>query len=205
MVNVFNHIILARHGQTVSNRDRFIMGQADSPLTEHGLLVAAQVALRVKRHGVDAVYSSPLGRAVASANVYTQDLGIPIVLTDAMAELSFGVWEGKSQAEVRPTGGRLRMSWDDRPPGGESYRDAEPRVQSFLPELRERARTDRVLVVGHAGVNRVFLKLWLGLEPARALWIGFPHEALVILGEAKQVRTILATGESTEGLLIKGE
>lgn len=181
------------------------MGQTDSPLTDRGILVARQVARLVERQGADVVYASPLGRALSSARIYTENLGIPIITTPAMAELSFGSWERKSHGEIRPTGGRLRLTWDDRPPGGESYLDGEARVGPFLAELRERSRTERVLVVGHAGVNRVFLKLWLGLELEQALLIRFPHEALVILEGERNVQTMMATGESSAGLLMGEE
>ncbi len=81
-----------------------------------------------------------------------------------MCELKCGRWEGRKRREVL-SGEIMRATWHDRPPGGESYSDAEVRVGSFIRELNSSDYSDSILVVGHAGINRVFLKLWLGLAP----------------------------------------
>jgi broad specificity phosphatase PhoE len=194
-------IILARHGQTHFNRDRFIMGRMDSPLTEEGVLTARQVGLVVQRQQPDRVYSSPLGRARESAGIYADGTTASIIIRDQMAELACGVWEGRAAAEVKPTGRRLRVTWDDKPPEGESYRDAEVRVSSFIQELREHRDSATILVVGHAGVNRVFLKLWLGLEPESAVKLHLPHDTLFILEQGGVVNAVSCAGETKAGLL----
>ncbi|HTY24657.1 MAG TPA: histidine phosphatase family protein, partial [Desulfomonilaceae bacterium] len=57
-------IVLARHGQTLFNRDGLIMGRSDSPLTSDGIRMAKELARIVQAEDVQAVYCSPLGRAV---------------------------------------------------------------------------------------------------------------------------------------------
>jgi alpha-ribazole phosphatase/probable phosphoglycerate mutase len=97
-----------------------------------------------------------------------------------MSELNCGIWEGRVRKEVL-SGEIMRATWHDGPPGGESYADAELRVGSFIRELNASESSDSILVVGHAGVNRVFLKLWLGLPPEYAVKIHFSHDTLYML------------------------
>ena len=181
------------------------MGRHDSPLTPEGLTIAAEVARLLDGEIITAVYSSPLGRAVASTRVYTQGLGMPITLVEAMAELAFGEWEGLLRIVAKPPPGRLRAFWDERPPGGESYRDAEDRVGAFIRELGEVRGTGTFLVVGHAGVNRVFLRLWMGLEPDYAVRLLCPHDSVFILNGPGRVVTRSLTKGDFEGLLVDPE
>jgi broad specificity phosphatase PhoE len=195
-------VILARHGETVFNRNRIIMGRADSDLTEDGIRIAMDVAGLIADEHIDAAFASPLPRAFRSARLYTKDKGLSIETQDSMAELACGEWEGVSKLDVKPDPRLIRESWDDRPPGGESYRDAENRVSLFIDKIRQDMTYDHILVVGHAGVNRVFLRLWLELKPEDAIRIRCPHDTIFILDSEPRVRTRSVSGHTTEDLLI---
>jgi broad specificity phosphatase PhoE len=199
---VTHRLILARHGQTVSNRDGLIMGRSDSPLTEEGLNAAEEVARMLAAEAIATVFVSPLGRAVTSARIYTRGLH-ELQIRDAMAELSCGQWEGRVRREVTLPGKVLRQTWDFRPPGGESYLDGEARVRPFVEELRTRTGDGIVLVVAHASVNRVFLKLWLELETGHAERIVSPHDTVYLLDGERPVQAWSATGELTNGLILE--
>ncbi len=194
-------MILARHGRTVFNRDGFIMGQSDSPLTPDGIETVAAVAGLLAQESLSAIYCSPLGRAAYTAAAYSRTLAVPLYFRRDMAELSCGLWEGHPRAEARQAASLLRTTWEERPPGGECYRDAEVRVGAFIEEIRSLAHRHEILVVGHASVNRVFLKLWLGLKPAAAILIHSPHDTIYILDERNPVRYRRSDGTEGEGLL----
>ncbi len=161
--------------------------------------MAKELARIVEAEDVQAVYCSPLGRAVASAGIYVEGLDVPIFLRESLAELSCGRWEGRRLSEVKPEGGRLRTFWAERPPGGESYRDAEARIGSLIEEACSNAAADRILVVSHAGAIRVLLKLWLGLEPEIAIKIGCPHDTLFILTDSEKIAVRSVRGPDAEG------
>lgn len=177
------------------------MGHADSQLTEDGIRVAEQVARLVADEDIEAAFCSPLGRAQASARIYTQHTGLSIVTHDAMAELACGEWEGRHKLDVKPDPSFIRDTWDDRPPAGESYRDAEGRVGLFIDKIRDEVSLNHILVVGHAGVNRVFLRLWLGLDPEEALWIRCPHDAIFVLDGQNNVQAKSVSEGTITGLL----
>ena len=98
-----------------------------------------------------------------------------------------------------PPGGLLRPGWHDAPPGGESYaRWRGTFVHTLLEQIRVHAREGHVTIVGHACINRSFLKLWFGLKSSEALSIYLPHETFHILGnngEANWMDTEGATGK----------
>ncbi|HTY26300.1 MAG TPA: histidine phosphatase family protein, partial [Desulfomonilaceae bacterium] len=185
------------------NRDGLIMGRSDSPLTSDGIRMAKELARIVQAEDVQAVYCSPLGRAVASAGIYVEGFDVPMFLRESLAELSCGRWEGRRLSEVKPGGGRLRTFWEERPPGGESYQDAEARIGSLIQEACSNAAADRILVVSHAGAMRVFLKLWLGLEPEIAINIGCPHDRLFILTDSEKIAVRSVRRPDAEGLPIE--
>lgn len=198
-------IILARHGETYSNRDVRIMGRTDSPLTPEALIVAEQLAGVITKENPEAVYCSPLGRAVSSAAIYTKGLHVAVFIREALAELSCGQWEGRTLAEVNPASGRLRSSWEERPPGGESYQDAEPRAATIIEEICSAESPKTVLVVSHAGFNRVLLKLLLQMKPEHALRILPRHDTVFILDHVQGVASKSSTGQETHGLLFLSE
>lgn len=195
-------VILARHGQTVFNQDGFVMGRSDSPLTEEGIRTSRELARMLDSEGIAAIFSSPLGRAVFSAGIYAETHGLPVRVREGMAELSCGGWEGRPRSSATHNAWNLRDTWRHRPPGGESYEDAEPRVAAFIREIDLAKIPPVVLVVGHAGVNRVFLKLWLELPEDQAMRIKFPHDIVYILDGKKGVAARSATREEFSGLLL---
>lgn len=194
-------IVLARHGETIFNRDGFIMGRSDSSLTPEGLSAAKQVARLIEEQKIRTVFCSPLGRTRRSAEIYTEGMGLPILVREAMAELSCGEWEGKLRSEVGDGVQLIRKTWLDRPPGGESYSDGETRVAPFIEEITSEDIHYPILVVGHASVNRVFLKLWSSLDPECAMRINCPHDTIYLIEDRRKVVARSVTGLETEGFL----
>jgi broad specificity phosphatase PhoE len=176
MISSVKHIILVRHGETTSNRDGFVLGQSDAPLTDKGRAIIPILAISLKSEQIEKIFSSPLGRAVSTAEIYSEILGLEFQTTEAMAELSAGQWESRPRSEVLGEKLRIRTNWTEKPPGGESYEDGESRVEAFIHQLRNELESQRILIVGHAAVNQVFLKLWLKLEHEQAMRIAFPHD-----------------------------
>jgi broad specificity phosphatase PhoE len=118
-----------------------------------------------------------------------------------MAELSCGEWEGRARDSVLGETSLLRTTWTDRPPSGESYQDAELRVASMIEEIRSLPDSRIVMVVAHASVNRVFLKLWRNLDPQVALQLRVPHDRVYVLGHGEEVICRSAMGRESRGLL----
>jgi broad specificity phosphatase PhoE len=198
-------VILARHGEAFFNRNGFVMGRSDSPLTEQGIRTSKELALILMPEEITAIYSSPLGRAVRSAGLYAEALGLTVNVRDGMAELSCGQWEGSPRSSITSHAWKLRETWRQRPPGGESYQDAEERVAAVIREIRAESDPLTSLVVGHAGVNRVFLKLWLELSEEVAIEIIFPNDVVYVFQGGGSVLVKSAAGEEFDGLLLDAQ
>lgn len=194
-------IILARHGESTGNRDGLVLGRADFPLTSKGKVTAERLGFLIRREPVAAVFSSPLSRAVTSAELYTSGTGLTINARVALAELSCGQWETMPRSQFLRGKRQIRDTWFDAPPGGESYRDAEDRVESVIRELLSEVGGECMLVVAHAGINRVFLKKLLGLRREIALQITCPHDTIYLIHRG-QIRSRSASGHETEGLIL---
>jgi broad specificity phosphatase PhoE len=169
-------VYLVRHGETEWNRTGRRQGQLDAPLTESGLAEVQRVAERIESLSVDGVFSSPLGRAVATAQTYAQVLHHTITTVDDLKELDHGDMAGMTNDEIERAfpGEMARRSQDKyqwRFPNGESYADADRRAASALRQIAESGRL-RPLVVSHEMIGRMLLRNLLGLEPEEALQLG---------------------------------
>ncbi len=95
-------IILVRHGQTEWNRVERFRGHADVPLNETGLAQAEATGLRI--HGEwqpSAVFSSPLSRAVKTAEAIAKHFDLPVQIQSGLVDIDYGEWQGLSPDEVR--------------------------------------------------------------------------------------------------------
>ncbi len=137
-------LILARHGQTITNAEGRLLGRSDPELTELGL--AQATALASVLGGATRVISSPLRRARETAEM----LGLPVEVDDRWIEISYGELEGRRMADVPEEtwrGWRADPGWV--PPGGESLVAVGERVRSACSELLEEAEHQDVVVVSH--------------------------------------------------------
>ncbi len=182
----FGTVFLGRHAETEWNRSGRIIGQKDSYITGEGLSRISTMAGMLKNQGINRIISSPLGRAAYTACMYSQILCIPLFFNPHLSELSAGKWEGQFRSELSHDGRTIRSSWLDRPPKGESYADAEVRV-ALLLEAMLRYKRETVLIVGHAGINKVILKMRLNLNPDYAFKVAFPHDVIYRIDHTDQV------------------
>lgn len=149
---------LMRHGEPVGGR-RY-RGQVDDPLSEKGWAqMHAAVGDTVPW---TRIVSSPLLRCRAFAETLADHHGLPLALDDRLKEVGFGVWEGKSAAEIEQDapGTLTRFKADPinaRPAGAEPLADFHARVAVGLEALLAQHAGQHVLLVGHAGVTRMAL------------------------------------------------
>jgi probable phosphoglycerate mutase len=98
-------VVLIRHGETAHNAEQLILGQADVPLNERGLLQAQALAETVAGGGpiaaVTAVYSSPLQRAVATAMPLAETLGLPVHNEAGLIEMDVGEMDGQTFPDLQ--------------------------------------------------------------------------------------------------------
>lgn len=162
-------IVLVRHGQTEWNRVERFRGRADVPLNDTGLAQAAAMGERVAAEwSPAAIYSSPLSRAVKTADAIATHSNVPVQVHPGLADIDYGKWQGLTAEEARTRWPDEVDAWYSRPqdariPGGETFDGLRHRAMSVLKELGERHEGQTIVLVGHTVINRIILLGVLGL------------------------------------------
>lgn len=153
-----------RHGEPVGGKK--YRGQTDDPLSEKGW--AQMRAATSGERPWTALVSSPLSRCRAFADAIALDLGLPVEVDPRLAEVRFGIWEGKTAEQLKQDDPDCIMNFKrdpvaNRPQGAEPLADFYARVAAAYEMLGETYAGQHVLVVTHAGVIRMALCHALGL------------------------------------------
>jgi broad specificity phosphatase PhoE len=168
-------LLLARHGQSVSNAVRRFQGVQDVPLSDLGRLQAQALARALARRSIAAIYTSPLQRARDTAEAVAGATGVPLQSVHDLRELSLGEWEGCTVEEVRARPGDPYACWvrdpvAGMPPGGEPLADVQARVVRAVAEIAmAHPNGDDVLLVCHGGIISAYLAHCLAL-PLSSIW-----------------------------------
>jgi ribonuclease H / adenosylcobalamin/alpha-ribazole phosphatase len=154
--------VLLRHGDTRLSPEHRFSGLRDHPLSASGLRQARAAACRLATGArIDAVISSPLQRAVATAAIAADELGLTAVTDDDLRETDFGDWDGLTLAEIQQRWPAAAAAWRRDPeraaPGGESFADTAQRVNRACDRLLRDHGGKRVLVVSHITPIKVLL------------------------------------------------
>ncbi|MDR2549050.1 MAG: histidine phosphatase family protein [Desulfobulbus sp.] len=189
-------IYLLRHGAVDTSSPRRFLGRTDLPLNLDGVRQAQALGGQLRHVPFAEAVASPLQRAVQTAALVSGRPEAAIRMLDALAEIDLGQWEGRTVAEVRQSFPGLyeRRGLDlehVRPPGGESFGDLADRVCPALFALVWQT-AGPLLVVAHAGVNRVVLSRLLGRPLRQALAIPQDYGAVNILRAGEQGIEVVA-------------
>lgn len=156
-------LIFVRHGQTAWNVEGRYQGRRDTDLAAAGFAEARSVACRLRGAGVSLVFSSPLQRARATADVIARLIGpVPCTIDERLVEIGFGAWVGLTQAEIKQRWPALLRDWKHAPqtvrfPGGEGLLDVWRRLRDFLrdPPWTGAVEPRCVVAVSHTGPIRL--------------------------------------------------
>lgn len=160
-------VYLVRHGETERSARGAYSGRAEVALTDHGREQAEVAAERLKGSGVDAVVSSPLSRAVHTAEAIAAATGAPLTVDERLTEVDYGPLEGYDRHVARDVFGEPFAAWRADPMGSplkgtEPLVDALERARSATAEAIA-AHTAPVLV-GHQGILRMVLVALGGID-----------------------------------------
>ncbi|MCY3410021.1 MAG: histidine phosphatase family protein [Candidatus Heimdallarchaeota archaeon] len=170
-------VIFVRHGESTGNRDRIIQGQKDFPLTEMGreqARIAMEIIKSIINGNIEAVYSSPLGRALETASIIRDGIcdTKQIIEKSGLMEASLGTLEGEPLSS-RKVDGNLLKFWDTLPytpyyskyniePKDEFLKRAIKTFEEIIEEVQANS-THTVLIVSHYGVLGAILSVYLDL------------------------------------------
>lgn len=183
--------ILIRHGESLSNREGRVQGQADVKLSDTGRQQATAVASWCKSQSLHKksceLWSSPLCRARETADVIGTAIGLSAQIEDKLVELNAGVFQGHLWDDLADRFPEDVAQWrsgdvDFQIPGGESRRQLAERGRHALQSLSCRP-VDSMVIVAHGGVLTAALGLLVGREhPLLANVVERPFTRLPALG-----------------------
>ena len=173
-------LLLIRHGETVWNREHRFTTHSDVPLSDEGLAQAQAAAAALAQTMIDRIYSSPLRRALVTAETIAeaQAQPPPVSVDERLTEISAGPFDGHTEEELlagpmAEVFARWHTDGDPEfPQGTESFEAALTRASAFLGERDGEPGT--TLVVTHGSLARLMVSSWLlgGPPPLhRHLWL----------------------------------
>ena len=147
-------LYITRHGQTDNNINGIIQGTIDTELNETGIKQARILQEKLQNINLDLVITSPLKRAIQTAEIIIKDRDIPLIIDNRIIERNAGNYEGKSEI-----GYDHNKLWDyklntDLGENIEKVQDIFKRVNIFLEEIKENYKNKTILIVTHEATLR---------------------------------------------------
>jgi len=161
-------IILARHGDTEWNVAEVFRGRIDVELNETGVKQAELLAEYLGNLKIEAVYSSPLKRAVRTAEMIASYHQLDVEISPGLIDFNYGEWQGLPHREVKDKCKELYAQWIKDPhkvkmPAGESLDDVSKRAVDVVDKIVAEYK-ETVVLVSHRVVNKVLICALLGLD-----------------------------------------
>ena len=167
-------IYMTRHGQTVWNKEKRMQGRLDSGLTESGIENARLLGRHLKELRFEAIYSSPSGRTMKTAELLMGYTSAPVISDEELLEIHMGSWEGQKQMDVRKLyPDDFHAFWNSphlyKPAEGERFEQVQERAMRMLDKVVKNHPEGNVLVVTHTVVIKTLLAA-LKEKPMEQLW-----------------------------------
>ncbi len=190
-------ILAVRHGETAWNVDTRIQGQLDIPLNDTGRWQAVRVGAALAGEAIDAIYASDLVRAADTAAAIARTTGLPVHHDAGLRERRFGLFQGRTVAEIEAIHPELVRRWKSREPdfepeGAESLRTFFQRSVDTAHRLAAAHPGGTVVLVAHGGVLDCLYRAACGMpiEAPRTWQLGnasinrllFTGERLTMIG-----------------------
>ena len=164
-------MLLVRHAESAWNAEGIYQGRLESELSALGERQALALGSRLSSRQLAGVYSSPLRRAVRTAEVVSDGA---VHQRQELSEIDHGEWSGLRRAQVEKRWPDLARQWLAAPdtvrmPGGESLLDVRRRALAFLAAVRQEHADGDILVISHGTVLRLLLAHFLDMRPGQ-IW-----------------------------------
>ena len=160
-----------RHGESVYNAEGRIQGRLNVPLSELGRRQSAAAAAALARLSADALYASPLRRAMETAEIIADALGLPIQTESRLMEIDCGVFQDRRPCELAELYPQALARWKSEDldfviPGGESRRQVIARGRAALLAIAA-AGGQAAIIVSHGRLLTCTLKDILGIPASQ--------------------------------------
>jgi broad specificity phosphatase PhoE len=186
--------LLVRHGETDWNRSGRVMGDQPVPINHVGERQAHELASLLAGTKIARIYSSPVLRALQTAQILAHSLQADIVYTPGLSEIGMGAWMNRFWRDLADD--PAKRDWysrpdDAKPAGGETLRDVQRRAVSAVEEIRTTAGSGHSLLVSHADVIRTILAHYLQMDLLQLRSMKIDHASATALEITPQGNQLL--------------
>jgi broad specificity phosphatase PhoE len=163
-------VLLVRHGTTRMNIENRYRGRWDVPLDAQGYQEAVDAARALSNAGLNAVYTGPLRRTIATAQIIADEAGVPdIRILQGLINLDYGIWHGMTSKEASVTDPAAFEAYRTAPmtcvcPNGERLVDARDRMLEAVELIGSRHQGETVVGVTHAVMIRLVIAHLEGID-----------------------------------------
>ncbi len=162
-------IYLVRHGESEWNILNKIQGQNNTNLTDKGREQAQKIGHRLIEEKIDTIFSSDLNRALDTAKIIGQILGLKVKSFEELREKKFGVWEGLTKQEIIDKFNNEHIIWMTEPhklnlPNAENIVDLQERLLNVVNILIKDNENKNILIVSHGASIKALILGLLGID-----------------------------------------
>ena len=207
MLCTMTNIIIVRHGETEWNASETFRGRRDVALNEMGIKQAQCVGEYLAEQPIEAVYSSPLKRAMDTAEQVAARQDLVVAVSEGLVDFDYGVWEGKTHSEVKAGYRELYEQWEKEPhrvrmPRGESLDEVRDRAMGVIGSVVSK-HDGTVVLASHRVVNKVLVCAMLGLDNSRFWNIRQDLAGITVFSHDGESFTLVAHNDTSHLRLIQ--
>ena len=194
-------IVLVRHGETDWNKNKKFQGQRNIGLNEKGRAQAEALASALKEEPLKVIYSSPIARAVETAEIINRYHNVSLEQRDGLKEMNVGDFEGLQLKDLAGDYSQFFREWLEdaasvRMPNGETLQEVQERAWSVLEEVVDDYSEGSVLLCAHNFVNQMVLCKILGVKIAHFRRIRQTLAAMNIIERIQGVYSLTCTNDT---------
>ncbi len=204
-------LYVVRHGETEWNKEEIFRGRKDVPLNVTGTKQADKTGRYFTGKSLDIVLSSPLSRAMQTAQAVARMTGVQVEAVEQLTDMSFGIWEGKPLKEVEELFPEDIAVWRSSPhklkvEEGETLGEVRSRVRECIEKIGT-GQPGAVVIATHRVICKVIVLSCLGIDNSHFWDMRFDPASITLL-EGKDDRFSLAFANDTchlrEGMTASG-
>jgi len=189
-------IYIIRHGLTESNKKKIYAGWNDECLCEEGVVALFEIGRKLKEFKIERIFSSPIWRALQTAEVINSFLNKRIEIEKNLKEMKMGRWESLLENEVAECFPSEWKIWNSRPSklkidDRETLEELQIRALNGIRRISEGQDSSRILAVTHVAIIRVLMIYYNNWSLDDYRKIDVPNGACYLLDNRSQKKKVL--------------
>lgn len=187
-----NQYFILRHGQTTqqTQRERLTYNWPDKPpvkLTKKGKKQIKTAAKKLKKKGLDFIYSSDIFRTRQTAGILVKELGLKVKFDKRLRDINLGIYHGGLKEKLYQDFPDPKKRFHQRPKEGESWNDVRKRVLHVLQEIDKKHKNKKILIISHGDSLWILEGAVKGLTNQELLDKNFVKKNYIKVGELRRL------------------